>query len=220
MKTKERPKAGSPCDLTGTHGRALGMERPCDTAQARQIRQVPMTSSGSSSADPPANSITASVCPRPRWCSMVCTFRAHAGELRFRPLPRPSTEEVHRVARWTHERLGRVLARHGRSLDEFTSDDAPDKLADEQPVLASCYGASVGDRQLLGAVPGERTRKLVHPVREVASPDEALADVGGVNVHLGAASDGRDRRRLERRTGTARGRRCRRSGSRSRRMVD
>jgi hypothetical protein len=54
-------------------------------------------------------------------------------------------------------------------------------------VLASCYGASVGDRQLLGDTPGQRTRKLVRPVREVPKRNEALADVGGVNVHAGAA---------------------------------
>lgn len=89
-----------------------------------------------------------------------------------------------------------ALARRGRSLDGF--DDAVDELADEQPALASGYGASAGDRQLPGASPGEQTRKLVHPVRELASPDEALAEVGGVNVHVGPAIDGRDRERRER----------------------
>jgi len=94
-----------------------------------------------------------------------------------------------------------VLARHGRSFDGF--DDVVDELADEQPALASCYGASVGDRQLLGASPGEQTRKLVHPVRALDSPDEALADEHGrrpraVNIHVGPAIDGRDRKRLER----------------------
>ncbi|MFO7565572.1 MAG: transposase [Enhygromyxa sp.] len=64
--------------------------------------------------------------------------------------------------------------------------------------MASCYGASVGDRQLLGASPGEQARKLVHPVREADSPDEALADFGGVNIHVGPVIDGRDRKRLER----------------------
>jgi hypothetical protein len=89
-----------------------------------------------------------------------------------------------------------VCERHGRDLTEL--DDGPDELGQDQPALASCYGASVSDRQLLGDEPGQRTRKLVHPVREVGSPDEALADVGGVNVHAGAAIDGRDRQRLER----------------------
>ncbi|WP_240480227.1 hypothetical protein [Enhygromyxa salina] len=38
----------------------------------------------------------------------------------------PTSQEVTEVARWTHERLGRVLERHGRSLDELGCDDAPD----------------------------------------------------------------------------------------------
>jgi hypothetical protein len=120
------------------------------------------------------------------------------GELRFHSLGAPTSEEVTEVARWTHERLGRVLERHGRSLDVLACDDAPDLLAQEQPALASCYGASVADRQLLGDAPGQQTRKLVHPVREVAKPNEALAEVGGVNVHAGAAVPSRDRQRRSR----------------------
>ncbi|NVB38018.1 hypothetical protein G6O69_09255 [Pseudenhygromyxa sp. WMMC2535] len=70
----------------------------------------------------------------------------------------------------------------GRSLDEF--DDAPDELAQDQPALASCYGAAVGDRQLLGADPGQRTQKHVEvdepalawmtalSLRELAGPDQ------------------------------------------------
>ena len=108
----------------------------------------------------------------------------------------PTAEEVAEVARWTHERLQEVLERHGRSLDGF--DDAPDELAQEQPALASCYAASVGDQQLLGEAPGQRTRKLVDPVARVTAPGEALVDVRGINIHAGVAIPGRDRQRLER----------------------
>ena len=123
-------------------------------------------------------------------------IREATGGLRFHGLTSPTPEQVAEVARWTHERLGRVLERHGRSLDEL--DDAPDELAQDQPALASCYGAAVGDRQLLGADPGQRTQKLRAPIAETTATNEALADVGGVNIHAGAAIDGRDRRRLER----------------------
>ena len=118
------------------------------------------------------------------------------GRLCFHELDRPTPEEVIEIARWTYEGIARVLARQGRSLDEF--DDTFDVFADEQPALASCYGASLSDRQLLGASPGAQTRKLVHPVRELRSSDEALAEVGGVNVHVGSAIDRHDRQRLER----------------------
>ncbi|MCA9528642.1 MAG: transposase, partial [Myxococcales bacterium] len=67
------------------------------------------------------------------------------------------------MAEWTHAALLRVLERHGRSLGGL--DAGTDTLSDEQPVLASCYGASAGDVQLLGAAPGQRTAKLVRLVR-------------------------------------------------------
>lgn len=35
--------------------------------------------------------------------------------------------------------------------------------------------------------PASKTRKLVHSVRELDSPDEALAESGGANVHVGPA---------------------------------
>jgi len=121
--------------------------------------------------------------------------RNERGKLQFHELGTPTSEEVAEVARWTHERLQIVLERHGRSLED---NDAADVLAQEQPALASCYGASVGDRQLLGVAPGQPTRKLSERVPEVASSGEALADVGGVNVHAGMAIPARDRRRRSR----------------------
>jgi len=121
--------------------------------------------------------------------------RGEDGALAFHALGAPSGEHVAQVAAWTHAAIVRVLERHGRSLDGVS--DAPDPIAEEQPVLASCYGASAADVQLLGAAPGQKTTKLVHPVRVVPSPTEALAEVGGVNVHAKVVIDGRDRKRLE-----------------------
>jgi hypothetical protein len=118
------------------------------------------------------------------------------GALVFHALPPPSGDEVAEVAAWTHAGLLVVLERHGRSLEG--PSDQGDALVHEQPVLASCYAASAGDVQLLGAAPGAKTAKLVHPVRIVPSPTEALAEVGGVNVHAKVVVDGRDRKRLER----------------------
>ena len=123
--------------------------------------------------------------------------RDRAGALTFHALSEPTAQHVMEVAAATHRRLVRVLERHGRSLEGI--DDAQDSLALEQAVLASCYAASAGDLQLLGAEPGERTRKLARPVRlRETTPSEALAEVGGVNVHAKVVIDGRDRPRLER----------------------
>jgi hypothetical protein len=122
--------------------------------------------------------------------------RGEDGELQFHRLAEPTGAEVAQVAAWTHEKLLEVLGRHGRSLEGV--EDAPDALRDEQPVLASCYGASAADVQLLGDAAGSRTDKLVRPVRLAPSPQRALAEVGGVNVHAQVCIDGRDRKRLER----------------------
>ena len=112
--------------------------------------------------------------------------RSSDGTLRFHTLGEPTPQDVAQVATWTHARLLRVLERHGRA----------ESLASDEPVLVSCYGASAADVQLLGAEPGERTAKLFGPV-SYAEPRAPLpaAEVGGVNVHVGAAIDGRDRRR-------------------------
>jgi len=102
---------------------------------------------------------------------------------------------VQQVAAWTHARIARVLAAHGRSLDGL--GDEPAELTHDQPVLASCYAASAADVQLLGDTAGQRTLKLVQAVGAVRPVDRALAEVGGVNIHAEVAFDGRDRKRLE-----------------------
>ncbi|MFT5359049.1 MAG: hypothetical protein ACI9KE_006292 [Polyangiales bacterium] len=114
--------------------------------------------------------------------------RDEEGELQFRALGAPTTEEVAQVATWTHASLLRVLKRHGRSL-EGISDDC---FASDQPVLASYYGASAADVQLLGPAAGRLAAKLVRPFRLVQGTGvTALAEVGGVNIHAAVAVDGR-----------------------------
>jgi len=113
-----------------------------------------------------------------------------AGEPRFFALGDPSPEDLRQVAAWTHARLVRVLERHGRL-------EAAEALAADHPALASCYGASAGDLQLLGEEPGQRTQKAFGPVAVQVASTAQVAEVGGVNVYVGPAVDGRDRRRLE-----------------------
>ncbi len=119
-----------------------------------------------------------------------------AGRPSFQALGEPSPEDVHDVARWTYQGLCRVLSKHGRSLEGI--EEVAEPLVAEQPVLASCYGASASDVQLLGAQPGQRTAKLTGPVGVASKPHALAVEVGGVNVHAGPAIDGRDRRRIER----------------------
>jgi hypothetical protein len=71
-------------------------------------------------------------------------------------LPAPTTEDIHNVVRRAHAGLLAVLARHGRSLDGAEED----VFASEEPVLASCAGASAADLVLIGEHAGQRTSKL------------------------------------------------------------
>ena len=121
--------------------------------------------------------------------------RASTGALEFHALGAPTFEEVEQVAQWTHAKIEKVLLAHGRTLDGV--GDEPAELTHEQPVLASCYAASAADVQLIGDAAGQRTLKLVQPVRAVRPEARALAEYGGVNVHAEVAVDGRDRQRLE-----------------------
>ena len=121
--------------------------------------------------------------------------RASTGALEFHALGAPTFAEVEQVARWTHARIEKVLLAHGRTLDGI--GDEPAELTHDQPVLASCIAASAGDVQLLGESAGQKTLKLVQPVRAVRQEARALAEYGGVNVHAEVAIGGRDRQRLE-----------------------
>jgi hypothetical protein len=109
------------------------------------------------------------------------------GQLRFHALPKPTPSKSPK-SRWTPRPS---LACPRDTVGRSTALMMPSTSSPTSSVV-------LGDRQLLGASPGEQTRKLVHPVRELDSPDEALAEVGGINVQVGLAIDGRDRKRLER----------------------
>jgi hypothetical protein len=108
-------------------------------------------------------------------------IRGPTGGLRFHRLTRPTSEQVAEVARWTHERLGRVLERHGRSLDEL--DDAPDELAQDQPALASCYHG------VLTAHANARSEVVPGRVLEPAAPTQLrLFDGEAVELEPGVIS--------------------------------
>jgi hypothetical protein len=129
--------------------------------------------------------------------------RGEDGVLTFRALPAPAAAEVADVARRTAERARTILVRHGRSLEglfdgaaEGASDDEPDRLSDEHPALAACYGAAAQGVGLFGDRAGEPTLRLVRP--DLARDGEPVAEVMGFNVHAALALDGRDRAKVER----------------------
>ena len=117
-----------------------------------------------------------------------------AGALSFMALPAPSADEVLDVAQRTAKRVAALLDKRGRSLEE--SEDESAKLAQDQPVLVSCYAAAAEGKVLLGDRAGQRTTRLVRP--EDARADEPAAIIAGFNVHAKVAIPAGDRARLER----------------------
>jgi len=133
--------------------------------------------------------------------------RGADGHLVFHSLAEPSAEQVAEVARRTAKRVGRILQRHGRSLEgmfgskaesegESDCDDDSDTFADSQQALACCYGAATQGVTMFGERAGAPTQRMVRA--ELRRPSEPAAKVAGFDVHAKVAFDGRDRERVER----------------------
>jgi hypothetical protein len=116
--------------------------------------------------------------------------------LRFHVLPPPEDAEVARVATQMARRIQRLLERRG-----LAGGAEPDRLTDEEPLLAALYAASVGGRIATGHRAGQRVRHLgdridAHDLEILEG--ERCASAGGVSLHANVAVPARDRRRLER----------------------
>ncbi len=122
--------------------------------------------------------------------------RTPQGTLRFHVLPPPEDAEVARIATQVARRIQRLLERRG-----LAEDAEPDRLTDEEPLLAALYAASVGGRIATGPRAGQRVRRLGDRIDaddlEILE-GERCASAGGVSLHANVAVPARDRRRLER----------------------
>jgi hypothetical protein len=121
------------------------------------------------------------------------------GTLHFRPLPPPDDAEVERVVAQVARRLARLLERRGIGPESDPTDADP--LADDEPLLAQIYGASVAGRIASGRRAGQRVMRVgdcIDPEALPALQAERCASVSGVSLHANVAVPARDRRRLER----------------------
>jgi hypothetical protein len=121
------------------------------------------------------------------------------GALRFHPLPPPDAAEVARVVSQVARRIARLLERRGFGPDSNPLDADP--LAEDQPLLAQLYGASVAGRIATGRRAGRRVRRVgdcIDPEALPALEGERCASASGVSLHANVAVPARDRRRLER----------------------
>ncbi len=115
------------------------------------------------------------------------------GKLAFHALPPPTTDDVTEVAVRTAKRLQKVLARHGRLLEDGTVDPSPRA---EQLALSALVGAAASGLGLAGERSGKPLLRVVDP--EKARALERVGESLGVNVHAEVAVPARDRARLER----------------------
>jgi hypothetical protein len=118
---------------------------------------------------------------------------------RFHPLPPPDDEEVARVIGQLARRILRLLKRRG--LGPESDPTEADPLADEEPLLAALYGASVAGRIATGRRAGQRVVRIgdcIDPEGPPALEGARCASASGVSLHANVAVPARDRRRLER----------------------
>ena len=121
------------------------------------------------------------------------------GSVRFLPLPPPDDEEVARVVGRVARRIAHLLERRGLGPDSDPTEADP--WADEEPLLAALYGASVAGRIATGRRAGPRVVRVgdcIDPEQLPALEGERCASASGVSLHANVAVPARDRLRLER----------------------
>ncbi len=118
-----------------------------------------------------------------------------SGELVFQELAAPTADEVTDVATRTAQRVQRILARHGRTVDGTGESDAAEPLG-EQLALAALCGAAAAGHGLTGDRAGEPLLRVVDKAR--ARKPERVGESGGINVHAEVAVPALDRAQLER----------------------
>jgi hypothetical protein len=119
--------------------------------------------------------------------------RDAAGKLVFNALAPPTSDEVTEVAVRTATRLQKVLARHGKLLEDATVDTVPKA---EQLALSALVGAAASGLGLAGERAGKPLLRVVDPAK--ARIAERVGESLGVNVPAEVAVPARDRARLER----------------------
>jgi len=128
----------------------------------------------------------------------------------FHALPPPTDDDVATIAATVARRVGRLLRRRGLARDtggdgDGDGDDGAgepvhDPLAEESPLLAACYGASIRGTRAFARYPGFPVRRS----RDAAPLDPALSIVrplcarsDGFDLHADVAVPAWERKGLE-----------------------
>ena len=116
---------------------------------------------------------------------------ADSGELTFHPLPAPSDRELRELLETVRRRVLRHLRKHGWLSEEAGDADA---MAEQEPVLASCYAGSIARVQTLGSRPGSPLARIGAErgkgwVERPVGPLQARIDGFDLHARLAIATD-------------------------------
>ncbi len=115
---------------------------------------------------------------------------------RFRALPSPTRAEIAAVAWQTCEETVALLRQRGQWID--ASPEEADRLAQDEPLLAACYSASLLGTIATGPGAGRRLMRLYGAAARDPDDEKPPKNAYGFDVHAGVRTPARDRKRLER----------------------
>jgi len=122
------------------------------------------------------------------------------GSPTFHPLSAPDDAEVARILQEFGQRLKDLLEERGLLASDGQHFEE-DPLAEEQPLLALLYGASIQTRVAIGRRAGQRLQRIGDQI-DLDTIDFGVtprcASASGLNLHANVAIHANDRRRLER----------------------
>ena len=117
--------------------------------------------------------------------------------LRFTPAPPPEPAELERILQRVVRGIARIIERRGLA-------EEPDRLTEDDPLLAQLLAAAVQGRAATGQRAGQRVLRFgdqveMQPELNVAPAETpGLARIDGFSLHAGVAVPANDRQRLER----------------------
>jgi hypothetical protein len=122
--------------------------------------------------------------------------REGEGQLRFVPLPAPSSEELQALVQRIAERIGRSLERSGLITRDIENASLAFDPTEEAPIN-SLLGASITYRIATGPREGQKVFTLQTLPAEPDEPRREVAESSGFSLHAGIAAKASQRDKLE-----------------------
>jgi hypothetical protein len=122
--------------------------------------------------------------------------REGEGQLRFVPLPAPSSEELQALVQRIAERIGRSLERSGLITRDIENAYLAFDPTEEAPIN-SLLGASITYRIATGPREGQKVFTLQTLPAEPDEPRREVAESSGFSLHAGIAAKASQRDKLE-----------------------